>query len=116
MSMKRIEELFVGVDVAKAWLDLAGRVSNAEAGVSDLVQRMTTLQPTLIVFEATGGLETLAVAALAQAGLPVVVVNAKRVCDFARATGQLAKDRQAGCQSAGAFCGGRPPTRPPSPE
>jgi transposase len=43
------------------------------------------------VLEATGGLERAATAALATAGLPVVVVNPRPARDFARATGQLAK-------------------------
>ena len=43
------------------------------------------------MLEATGGYELLAVAALAAAALPVVVVNPRQVRDFARATGQLAK-------------------------
>jgi len=43
------------------------------------------------VLEATGGYELLCVAALAAAGLPVVVVNPRQVRDFAKATGQLAK-------------------------
>jgi transposase len=45
----------------------------------------------LIVVEATGGYETAVVAALTAAGLPVVVVNARQVRDFARAVGKLAK-------------------------
>jgi transposase len=59
--------------------------------VTTLVERMQTLQPTLIVLEATGGLERLVTSALATAGLPVVVVNPRQARDFARATGQLAK-------------------------
>ena len=43
------------------------------------------------MLEATGGYEREAVAALAAAGLPVVVVNPRQVRDFARATGRLAK-------------------------
>ena len=46
---------------------------------------------TLIVCEATGGYEAALVAALATAGLPVVVANPRQVRDFAKATGQLAK-------------------------
>ena len=60
-------------------------------GVRDLVTRMQPLGPTLIVLEATGGYELLCAAALAAAGLSVVVVNPRQVRDFARATGQLAK-------------------------
>ena len=86
---------FVGIDVAKAQLDIALRpsgerwtVSNDTNGVTTLVERMQTLQPTRIVLEATGGLERLVTSALATAGLPVVVVNPRQARDFARATGQ----------------------------
>jgi hypothetical protein len=89
---------FIGIDVAKAQLDIAIRPSGARwavpndaSGVPTLVDRLQALQPTLIVLEATGGLERLVPSALATAGLPVVVVNPRQVRDFARATGQLAK-------------------------
>src|SRR5713226_3635888 len=89
---------FVGIDVAKAQLDIALRpagerwaVPNDASGIASLVDRLQALQPTLIVLEATGGLERAATAALAAAGLPVVVVNPRHARDFARATGQLAK-------------------------
>jgi transposase len=45
----------------------------------------------LIVIEATGGYEQRVVAVLAAHQLPVVVVNARRIRDFAKATGQFAK-------------------------
>jgi len=90
--------VFVGIDVAKANLDVAvrpsgqhWRVTNTEAGIADLVQRLAGLAPVSIVLEATGGLEWPLAAALAAAGLPVVVVNPRQVRDFARATGKLAK-------------------------
>jgi len=85
----------VGIDVAKAQLDIALRpsgerwsVPNDPNGVTTLVDRMQTLQPALIVLEATGGLERMVTSALATAGLPVVVVNPRQVRDVARATGQ----------------------------
>jgi len=91
-------ESFVGIDVSKAQLDIASRpsgerwqVRNDPAGCSSLVERLLRLRPSLIVLEATGGFEAAAVAALAAAGLPVVVVNPRQVHDFAKATGQLAK-------------------------
>ena len=90
--------LFVGVDVAKETLDVAVQPSgdrwsgsNDETGIAALVARLRPLGPTLIVCEATGGFERAAIAALAAAGLPVVVANPRQVRDFARATGQLAK-------------------------
>src|SRR5712692_5641576 len=89
---------FVGIDVAKAQLDIALRppgerwaVANDASGVATLVDQVQTLHPTLIVLEATGGLERAVTSALATAGLPVVVVNPRQVRDVARATGQLAK-------------------------
>jgi len=96
--MKKEGKVFVGIDVSKAWLDVAvyeqkagWRVSNDDAGISGLVKRLKKLKPKLIVLEPTGGFEMLVVAELSQAGLPVAVVNAKRVRDFAKATGQIAK-------------------------
>src|SRR6266446_2865374 len=83
---------FIGIDVAKAQLDIALRpagerwaVPNDASGIAPLVDRLQTLHPTLIVLEATGGLERAATAALAAAGLPVVVVNPRQVRDVARA-------------------------------
>ena len=96
--MKRAVEIFVGIDVSKAWLDVAGheqketfRFRNDDAGIADLVKALKKRKPRLIVLEPTGGFEMLVVAELSQAGLPIAVVNAKRVRDFAKATGQIAK-------------------------
>ena len=96
--MKKAVEIFVGIDVSKAWLDVAvheqketTRVRNDETGISSLVKKLKKLKPKLIVLEPTGGFEMLGVAELSQAGLPVAVVNGKRVRDFAKATGQIAK-------------------------
>jgi transposase len=90
--------MVVGVDVAKAEVVVAARpsgerwtVANDERGVRTLVDRLRATSPELIVLEATGGYELLAVAALVAAALPVVVVNPRQVRDFAKATGQLAK-------------------------
>lgn len=91
-------ETFVGIDVSKKTLDVAVipsgecfQVSNDEAPVAALAQRLAALAPARIVLEATGGYEGDAVAALAAARLPVVVINPRQVRDFARATGTLAK-------------------------
>lgn len=91
-------EVFVGIDVAKRHLDVAVRPSGeawqqaaTEAALAELVARLGRLAPTLIVLEATGGLEVLVVSALAAAGLPVVAINPRQARDFAKATGRLAK-------------------------
>jgi transposase len=89
---------YVGIDVAKAALDIAmrphgdvRRVANDEAGIAQLVTQLGQSPPTLIVLEATGGREAPVAAALATAGLAVAIVNPRQVRDFAKATGQLAK-------------------------
>ncbi len=89
---------FVGIDVAKAELEVVVRpsgarwtVTNNAAGLAQLQERLQASAPSLIVLEATGGYEVAVVAVLATAALPVVVLNARQVRDFARATGRLAK-------------------------
>jgi len=90
--------VFVGIDVSKAHLDVAlsdsdviWRVANTEAGIEELVDRLTVTELTLVVMEATGGFEIPSAAALTAAGLAVVIANPRQVRDFAKATGQLAK-------------------------
>lgn len=89
---------FAGIDVAKAHLDLAERPDGTHtrhahdaAGIAAICARLQARPPTLVVLEATGGLEVPLAAALAVAGLPVAVVNPRQVRDFAKAVGQLAK-------------------------
>src|SRR6056297_319162 len=90
--------IYAGVDVSKAHLDLAltssearPRFANTTSGITKLVTRLTEAGPELVVLEATGGFEVPAAAALAAAGIPVVVTNPRQVRDFAKSTGQLAK-------------------------
>jgi transposase len=87
-----------GIDVAKAQLDVALRpsgerraVAHDASGVETLVDWVQTLHPTLMVLEATGGLERAVTSALAAAGLPGGVVNPRQARACARATGQLAQ-------------------------
>lgn len=89
---------YVGIDVAKAMLDVAigsdgevVRVENDEAGIGRLIDRLGSMAPTLVVMEATGGYEGLVAGALAGKGIAVAVVNPRQVRDFAKATGVLAK-------------------------
>jgi transposase len=88
---------YVGVDVSKEYLDVAWsegvsvRVSNDAAGHAQLCEQLKPDSPSLIVMEATGGLERCLAVALAAEGLPVRVVNARLVRHFAKACGLLAK-------------------------
>ena len=111
---------YVGIDVAKTNIDIAvrpiGRVwqtSYDGAGIDELVSQLTSLTPTTVVLEATGGLEVPLAAALATAALPVVVVNPRQVRDFAKATGRLAKTDALDAQVLAHFAEAvRPPVRP----
>jgi len=86
---------FVGMDVSQDTVDVAVhpgtafQIPNDDQGIAEAVTRLQARPPTLIVLEATGGLEIPLAGALAAAGLPVVVVNPRHVRDFARATGQF---------------------------
>ena len=116
-------ERFVGIDVSKAELVVAvrpggdrWRVRNAEPALSGLCTRLEQLTPTLVVLEATGGYERAVVAALAAAGLPVVVMNPRQVRDFARATGQLAKTDRIDADTLALFAERVRPTPRPLPD
>ena len=79
------EAVYVGVDVSKVELAIAihegehWEVANNDSGIYKLVKRMKRQAPALIVLEATGGFELSMVSELGAAGLPVAVVNPKRV-------------------------------------
>ncbi len=107
MEIRKIR-VYVGIDVSKAHLDAAQRpeggpvraawrVTNDAAGIDEMLVRLRGFGSdgpevvALVVLEATGGLESPAAAALALAGLPVAVVNPRRVRDFAKGVGRLAK-------------------------
>lgn len=88
----------IGIDVAKATLEVAsepagisGHWPNTPTGIEALVSVCRTVRCARLVVEATGGYEHPVLAALFAAGLPVVVVNARQVRDFAKAIGRLAK-------------------------
>ena len=117
--MKR-EPTYVGIDVAKDRVDIAVRptgqswsASYEEEEVEILVARLQGLEPAGVILEATGGLELTLVAALAAASLPVAVVNPRQVRDFAKSTGQLAKNDRLDAQVLAHFGAAvQPPMRP----
>ena len=86
----------VGIDVAKAQLDVFIRpsgdrlsVANDEVGIRRLLGQLGPSD--FVILEATGGLEVPLAGALALGGIAVAIVNPRQVRDFARATGRLAK-------------------------
>jgi transposase len=94
------EKVHVGIDVSKARLDVAVlpsgetfAVTNDEDGIQTLVEKLLQEKagPTLVVLEATGGLQRPLVAALFASRIASAVVNPRQSRDFAKAIGRLAK-------------------------
>lgn len=88
----------VGIDVSKDWLDVATtasaapwRVRNCGAGLTKLREQLAEIDVHRVVLEASGGYEALALHALHEAGLAVVLVQPMRARHFARAIGRKAK-------------------------
>ena len=91
-------ERFLGIDVSLKTLDVHVRpdgtvrqFDNTPEGLDALLEWARPLASTLIVVEASGGYERALLTALSLEGLPVSLVNPKRVRDFAKALGRLAK-------------------------
>ena len=85
------DKVYVGIDVSKAWLDIAlhpgqesWRIENTQKGIRKLIQHFQSLQIEQIVVEATGGYEAQLVDKLSLAALPVSRVNPLRVRKFAQ--------------------------------
>jgi transposase len=113
--------IFVGIDVSKAHLDsairpgtkTAARDPNDSVGIAALVSRLKPLAPTLVVVEATGGLELPLVAALQVAKVPVAAINPRQARDFAKASGRLAKTDRIDAEALAHFAEAiRPEARP----
>lgn len=110
MNNDKMTELYVGIDVGKANLDVAshGRKSvtrwlNTSEAVAALGQHLQTLSPTLVVVEASGGYERLIVAEMHALSIPIVVANPTRVRAFAKAAGQIAKTDLIDARNIAAF-------------
>ena len=92
------QDVFICIDVSKDRLDVHVRptgetfaTSRDDTGLAELIARVQELAPELIVLEATGGYEAIVASALAAARQPLAVVNPRRIRDFAKAVGKLAK-------------------------
>jgi transposase len=89
---------YVGIDVAKKHFDVYDltdqkhdQFPNTPKGIRASVKQLTRGKPALVVLENTGGYERDLAVALQAAGLPTAVVNPRRIREFARASGRLAK-------------------------
>jgi transposase len=106
------KEVYVGIDVSKARLDVCvmpeGRtfaVPNDQAGIDELLERLGRLRPELVVLEASGKHERPAAAAIAARAIAVAVVNPRQARDFAKAIGRLAKTDKIDAEVLARFAG-----------
>ena len=113
-------ERFIGIDVSQDVLDVhvrpdstARQFANTPEGIAELLAWLQSIGPTLLVLEASGGYEQAVLTTLSLGALPVCLINPKRVRDFAKARGRLAKtdaiDAAILADFAQTF---RPPVRP----
>lgn len=91
-------KVYIGIDISQDHLDIASypadkiwKYGNNKHGIKKIVEKLQGIQPQVIVMEATGGLEAPLREALERVGLPVAVMNPRRIRDFGRAMGLLAK-------------------------
>jgi transposase len=98
MTDNNTKGLTIGIDVSKPTLEVhllplesCARFDNTSEGHDRLIAWARAHRPERIVLEASGGYEIGAAAALAHAGLPVIVVSPLQVRRFAQALGVQAK-------------------------
>lgn len=98
MDQQTTPQRYVGIDVGKHRIEvhirpdaIAFGCETDTKGLEQLLTRLKPLTPKVIALEATGGYEAIIVATLANAGLPVAIVNPRQTRQFAGALGRLAK-------------------------
>lgn len=119
------KNVFVGVDVSKARLDVMIlpdgerlQVTNDRAGIGQVLARLDP-RAAVVGLEASGGYERLASNALIEAGISVRRVNPYRLRQFARALGLKAKNDSLDAEAIARFVAtvpGREAVRHPSAE
>ena len=118
--------LFVGIDVARATLDVCIQppdqtlhLHNTPAGHRLLVKTLRPLAAKTtdirVVLESTGGFELPVALALEEAGIEVAIIKPERARYFAKATGQLAKTDAIDAAILAQFCQAVPLTILPLP-
>ena len=105
------EGIYVGIDVAKAKVDVAVRptgerweVPRDEAGIPQLVSEMKTLGPSLVLLEATGGLELPLVAARGRRGTAGGRRQPAPGAGLRQGYWEVGQDRRPGRRRAGPLC------------
>lgn len=116
-------EVTIGIDISKQTLDIhvhpsrtARRFANDPSGIGELIDWLAPLNPTRIVFEATGAYHRGLAMALGKAGLPGVKINPLQARRFAEATGKRAKTDPVDAAMLARFGAALQPAIPPAPD
>jgi len=114
-------KLSIGIDISQDQLDMAAyptgqiwKYAHNRHGIAKIVAKLETLQPHIIVMEATGGMERPLKEALDGVGLPVAVINPKRIRDYGRSLGELAKTDKIDASVMAHFAAKMEPTPQPA--
>jgi transposase len=93
-----LSKVYIGIDLSKKFLDIGEypanrqwRLPNDAQGLSQLLTELQKIKPSLIVMEASGGLEHSVAEKLDEAKFKVAILNPRQVRNFAKAKGYLAK-------------------------
>jgi transposase len=94
------EKTWIGIDVSQNQLDVhllpqgtSLQQPNTAEGIQALIQQLQPFSPTLVVVEATGGLERLLVTQLQAVDIPIAIANPRQVKGFAVALGKAKTDK-----------------------
>ncbi len=98
MNAFQNNEINVGIDTGQAQLDFNIRPTgeyfsypNTPKEALAAARRLSELNPTRVLIESTGRLESHFVKAAQKVGLPLVICNPSQVRNFAKSTGRVAK-------------------------
>lgn len=89
-------EGYWGIDVSKAWLDIAVknkviRIDQTVEAIKKFIKQNSENKKILAILESTGGYEQLAATCLSESGITVHIAHPNKVKAYARAKGRLAK-------------------------
>lgn len=91
-----MEARFIGVHATKDMIEVSVRptgelwtASTGDEGITEVTEKLSGLQPELVVMQANGSFELPLAGTLATAGLPFALVNPRQIRDFARAIGRM---------------------------
>lgn len=113
-----MDQIYIGVDVAKAWLDIyhpargAKRIENSPADVRSF-SRAAAREGAWVIFEASGGYDRVLRDGLEAAQVSFSRVNPRQARDFARAIGVIGKTDRVDARIATFGQRLQPPQTPP---